>query len=473
LPAKTIQEKQLLEHIIKVFTGIWGITLLALVLRLAFLGQESLWTDEVVTLRDSLKPLADIVGNRWDPHPPLFYLVMHNWAPFGSEEAFLRLPSAIFSTLTVPAMIALGKHLRCHRAAWASAMLFAVSPLAVWYAQEVRMYAMVAMWAVLSTWLWVKWLEDGNWWVTPGYILATIMGLYTHYTMGLIVLGQNLWAIAMWFGNNPYRPNIHPGNWLLAQLAILLLYTPWFPVLPEHWQVIRRSTSYPLWRLSTTPVLIAMALLCFACWSGLVMWYRGIKLNTQQQRWILYPILLGLILMFLGLNGLALSNRMTTLTRQTFVLFPFLCLALSISLFSLPHWRKWTAGLALLCLAATLIMGLTQQKPPWRNVVAWVEEDAQPGDVVIFSPSWLNGEYQYYAEDSLSIVRLNPNALNAQTAETLSEADHIWFIRNTKLTAWSEPEGTILAWLHQYYDVEAEASMGELSITRFRSGFYE
>lgn len=449
------------------YSGI-ALLLLAFILRIVFLGQESLWNDEALTLGDALKPLNVIVGQRWDPHPPLYYLLMHFWMELGRSETIVRFPSVLFGTISVPAIFLLGRRLFSRQVGWLAALLLAVAPLAVWYSQEARMYALVALWGLLSTWLWAGLLTaEKSRWSWPAYILVTTLGLYTHYTMGLVVIGQNLMAAALLAGHYPAL-KLKWSTWLLGQFALLVLYLPWLPNLPAHWQLIRESTDYPFWVLSTPPALAGIALAGIGLWAGLLLWVRRPPhISPQQRQKLLYLALAVIGSLFLAFLAISLTNRLTTLKRQTFVLFPFLCLALAYLLAQLPRRKIWAALLVALCLAGVLVNGLTLQKPPWREVVAHIETSLEPGDGVVLSPYWINSAFRYY-NGTIPIIRLDPEQLERQSAAMTTTYDRIWLIRNSKFEVWTEPEAQIPTWFQTNYTLETTFQAGELIVALFR-----
>ena len=88
-----------------------------------------------------------------DIHPPLYYWLLSLWAvPFGQGEAALRGFSVVLGTLMVWATWGLGRALGGRAVGLAAAALLAVSPLAVQYSQEVRMYALAGLLAAASSW---------------------------------------------------------------------------------------------------------------------------------------------------------------------------------------------------------------------------------------------------------------------------------------------------------------------------------
>jgi hypothetical protein len=120
----------------------------AAALRLPTLGSQSLWLDEVLTARLAESSLGDLLHRvaEQEANPPLFYLFEWGWTRLaGTSEFALRLPSALCGIALVPVAWAIGRRLGGQRAATALAALVAVHPLLVYYSQEARGYAAVAL----------------------------------------------------------------------------------------------------------------------------------------------------------------------------------------------------------------------------------------------------------------------------------------------------------------------------------------
>lgn len=109
----------------------------ALALRLYHLGFHDFWYDEIGTINYVKHPWYN-----WNA--PLYYILLHFWTKlFGISEFSLRLPSAIFSFLTVVTTFILGKNLFGKKAGILASVLIGLSSFHLWYAQEARDYSMV------------------------------------------------------------------------------------------------------------------------------------------------------------------------------------------------------------------------------------------------------------------------------------------------------------------------------------------
>lgn len=121
------------------------IFLCALALRLLSLNQ-SLWLDEAISANVAKNYSYSDIITKFSPsdfHPPLFYLTLKAWTSvFGFSEIALRLPSVIFSLLTIYLVFRFFGF-------WPS-ILLALNPLYLYYSQEARMYSLVTLFVFCS-----------------------------------------------------------------------------------------------------------------------------------------------------------------------------------------------------------------------------------------------------------------------------------------------------------------------------------
>jgi mannosyltransferase len=174
-----------------------ALTALAAALRLPTLGAQSLWLDEVLTgnlARGSLGDLFHVVAQQ-EANPPLFYLAEWLWTRVaGTSELALRLPSAVCGIALVPVAWGIGRRLGGQRAAVALAALVAVHPLLLYYSQEARGYAAVALACALG----FMWFLDGAGWK---WAAASAVALGCHYFAifpvaieAVVLLWRRQWA---------------------------------------------------------------------------------------------------------------------------------------------------------------------------------------------------------------------------------------------------------------------------------------
>jgi mannosyltransferase len=151
----------------------------------------SLWIDEGISVGIASHPASDIPGLlRQDGSPPLYYLLLHAWiAVAGTGEAALRVPSLLFALATIPAALWAGRSLFGARAGWLCAILAAVMPFLTAYAQEVRMYALVALLSVVATAAFLHAFAFRRRGYLRVFAVALALLLYTHYWAFFFALG--------------------------------------------------------------------------------------------------------------------------------------------------------------------------------------------------------------------------------------------------------------------------------------------
>ena len=228
--------------------------LLAFALRVYALGAQSLWNDEGTSVAlSSLSIEAIINGAARDIHPPLYYLLLHFWMPLaGNTEYAVRFLSVIAGVLTVALVFRVSCSVFDERVATLAAFLTALSPFQVYYSQEARMYVWVMLFAAISVYAMMRWLNlktqisnlkpvfgiwdlgFGTWLI---YIAATMAMLYTQYVGAFIILAENL-AFGVWlfFPIRNSQFTIRNSqfairtlvNWFAGQLIIGLFFLPWY-----------------------------------------------------------------------------------------------------------------------------------------------------------------------------------------------------------------------------------------------------
>ena len=125
-----------------------GLTLLAGLLRLALIGDKTVWLDEAFSIWIARHDLWELWGwlIRIDQHPPLYYTLLHFWVRiFGDLQSAVRTLSALCSTLAVPVFYAGIRRLTDRPTALIAAFILAISPFHIRYAQEARMYGLLTL----------------------------------------------------------------------------------------------------------------------------------------------------------------------------------------------------------------------------------------------------------------------------------------------------------------------------------------
>lgn len=245
--------------------------LLGVALRVA--SWSPMWLDEALTVSIARLPLFGGAADgsatgatifealRHDGHPPLYYVLLHGWMEiFGSSNLAIRSLSGLFGLLCLPLAFVIGRRRGGTLLGWIAVAVVSLSPFAVRYSDEARMYSLV-MALVFVGWLLVDDILRLRR-ATPLRLIAlsvvTAMLLYTQY-WGLWIAGA-VGLLALWFAVRGADAALRTSarRLVLALGAALLLFLPWLPTMlyqSAHtgtpWASPMRPTAMAAWTLCT------------------------------------------------------------------------------------------------------------------------------------------------------------------------------------------------------------------------------
>lgn len=204
-----------------------GLILVAFALRIYRLDTQDLWGDEAFSISLSQMPLDQVIAGAADTHPPLYPFLLLGWLRLlGSTVFATRSLSAIIGVLIVPLIFVLAKRTTAStRVAWFSAIFATVSPLLIYYSQETRMYELVTLLALASTYFCLRLLSSTQ--VSPvraaaPYLVSTALAIYTHYSAFYILAAQNVFAFIQL-----RKKRAALARWIALQAFLVVSYIPW------------------------------------------------------------------------------------------------------------------------------------------------------------------------------------------------------------------------------------------------------
>ena len=206
------------------------VLLLAFSLRVYHLGTLSLWIDEAFTRFYSENSLSYLwtTGFRLDPNPPAYYTLMHFWMQvFGHSEWALRAPSVLASLLTIVLVYLLGKELANSAVGLFAALLMALAPMEIWYAQEARTYAALQCAIAIALLGMARYFSPSR--STADvvlYALGALVAASLHATAVLFIIACNLSYLASAFFDRSLMTRRNLVPWSIANLVVVLAITP-------------------------------------------------------------------------------------------------------------------------------------------------------------------------------------------------------------------------------------------------------
>ena len=115
-------------------------------------------------------------------HPPLYYWLAKPWAGlFDYSPTAIRSFSVFMGILTILSIYWIGRKMFNERAGLLAALITAISPFAIQYSQEARMYALFGFLMLWATWFFYKALKFHQWrdWILWGVFGG--LAYLTHY----------------------------------------------------------------------------------------------------------------------------------------------------------------------------------------------------------------------------------------------------------------------------------------------------
>ena len=401
-----------------------AIVALGLALRLYRLDERSLWVDELQTYYVARVSPAELPGVlAFDFNMSLYYLLMRGLYPPVSaslEEAGLRWPSVLFSTLTIPVVFAAGRIAHSSRAGLLAALIFAVHLFAIGQAQEARSYALFALLSAASWLCLLTYLRRRR----PGQLVASV-------ALAVTSLYASYYAVFS----------------TAAQLAVLAWLLPAGKRRPLALAMLGHA-------LGVLPIIAVVLLVRRGDTSPFLGWLQ--PLNEKYLDWVVEPLIgqigIGLVVSYLALGaallvvsrsgptcvatraalawalgptialvGLGFLVPIVTARYMIFVV-PALSVAIGLGLAALPTWQ---AGLGLLALAAGAVgplqagaYNLWDIQEDWQGAVRYAATTAQPGDGWLFVPPLGRYALEFYVERGAGRP---PRFLDALTGEPLGE----------------------------------------------------
>jgi hypothetical protein len=205
----------------------WIGVIFGTVLRFFQIGSKSLWFDEGYTAWMTDHRAVEIVRLiRADTAPPLFYLLLHGWTLlFGRSEAGLRSLSAVFSAMTLWLGFGIARRMLKEPAAVAVMVwLLVLGFHQQFYAQEARVYALMALLAVTALDLVQRHLAIDHRRSLIPISITLAASLYAHNMMAFYVAA----AVPLWLllpSHHSLKRRLIDGA--LAGCGVLVLYLPW------------------------------------------------------------------------------------------------------------------------------------------------------------------------------------------------------------------------------------------------------
>lgn len=452
---------------------IFLILLISFVLRCISINQ-SLWLDEAINVNNatnlSLKSLT-LNYALSDFHPPLYHYVLNlAITVFGNSEIAVRMPSVIFGVITVYLTYLIAKKLFNQKTALIAATLMATSPLAIYYSQEARMYALAAAAASASVYFFISILERDkllNW---IGFIATTVIMLYSDYLPYLLVPIYVFYLLTK-------RKIIKDGTlktFIPAFVIIFISLVPWLLLFPKQVHIgLSAATASPAWaqvvgspgtknlalafvKFTIGRISIENDLIYALVFTPIALFVAGLLvfslLRISKHRlfllyWVFGTISLGFVISFFV--------PVFSYFRFLFVLPAFyLLIASAINIVNWPPLTRILLGIFLTINLVSTSLYFTNpkfQRENWRDATEFVVKNSNQESLVIFESNYTVGPFDYYnrqrvrAEGGLDDFSPDPQKVKLRIENLTQDKNRVFLFQY--LSQITDPQGLIFEYL--------------------------
>lgn len=460
--------------------GLWvapvALVLAAAVLRFRGLDAQSLWLDEAMSvyfINLGLDRLWEITFVR-EPNPPLYYLLLLGWTEvWGQGEIAVRSLSAVLGCLCVLPAFALARDIGGTRVGLLAGLATAASPYLLWYSQEARAFALLAITSATLLWLTHRSTHSGagRWlWL---WVLVSILTLYSHVygafafgaaalvvlIYGRSLLGARVAAIA--------APSLLFAPWVIATLLQSVAARGWrAPVGPDELLFRSLTTVAHHDVLLGTPAVAATAAVSTLAALGLA--------NAAPRS----RLLLGLAIVVPLAAAYALSFFKPIFAERYIIPIAvptYVAAALGVGLVGrkLPIFLP-AGAVAVVVLLATALTAFAEprfEKENFRAAAARVAQSAAEDDVILFVAEFVQHPFAYYYRGPGRLVGFFGDHRNPGPflEPVLKDAGVVWLVESH--TERYDPNHDVRRWLEERYPLATEAYPQGINLRAFRAAY--
>ena len=402
------------------------LVVVALVLRVWYIGKTDLGGDESFSLYMALQSVPDLVRMLCQgDNPPLWELLLHFWVKvFGISEVSIRTLSLIFSVLTVIPIYLLGEKYLHRFAGMAAAVFYSCSTFSIFMAHECRVYSLIGCCTACSVLLFISAIREPKPFKFILLTLANLMLMYGHYLSVWVIVMEFLIALTI----KPIRKKIWKP-YLIHAVALIVLFAPMFPVLftrffdsGVHGTWIAKTTSPEalydfLWRMCNVPVTTVLAI------AILIAAFIRLIISVVKKECVFGNTGILTLLWVVPLLVSFVLSYFTGFFLDRYFYFLFLVFYLSVAAYCLYLFPKRKAlGISLMALFAVAMAvscspdSSTKRFSGWhseiKSLVNQLVEAKENEKALVVLPECFDKQFTYYLDENHEIFRTQSQPTN-------------------------------------------------------------
>jgi 4-amino-4-deoxy-L-arabinose transferase-like glycosyltransferase len=392
--------------------------LLAAGLRLFRLDQEGLWYDELVMARLTSGPWSDVWAETLRGRPPLYVMLGWLWTHLvGSGDAAIRTLSVALGVAAVAMTFIVGRLMLGTRIALWAALFAACSPFQIYYSQEHRYYALLALTALLCLWTLMRGMRSGRsaWFVGFGFACALVF--YTHVVAVTALVAIGVGVLLAW---RHWPHHVPRGFWLGCAIALGLalprialevaqqvqpqalsgIESPapsvYWLAPPPWWAPIRTGGNFLLLGFRYVPVAAAVAIVVVGAavvlirrrtlpWRDVLSTGEAIHQRHRAELTLLLSLLIVPVVLLMAISYVVKPAYVDRYLMPSATAW-YLLLAAGVAA-ARPVVPPWVAaGAILVAMAGANVTYFTvPSREGWRETSAWLDRHMSEDDVVFYT----------------------------------------------------------------------------------------
>ncbi|MDP1545429.1 MAG: glycosyltransferase family 39 protein [Anaerolineales bacterium] len=484
------------------------VLVIALCVRLLGISSRPIWYDEAIAILFSEKGLGAMLYGTLAPtgagsanvHPLGYHTLLWGWMKvFGESLVSARMLSVLAGVTAVYLIHKISLELFDAKTARAAALIAALSPFQIHYAQEIRMYAVLVLWLLLATFAFLRGSRSGDWrwWAVFG--ITSALAQYTHNLAAFFLIPLALTPLLK-------------KDWKTLRSVIvsgcfsILLYSPWLVQLPsqiakvdQSYWVIKPGISslFTLFLVFTTntplpdawiPPALTIAILILV--TGLMQTiYAKDGGDRANGLWGLYMAFIPPILLFIFSQWIPVYIERALLPSGAFFC---IWLAWVIQKTNLPNaGHSMLTGMLAIAFTAGIYQHVTYRDfpyGPFKEMTAYLRENAREDDLILHSnklsmlpamyfdrnlPQTFIGDPPGSPSDTLAPATQQVLEIEAKSSmrSALGDSQRVWYVIFQRSIEEYQLAGKVthpdIEFLNSQYELESQKTWDGLQILLF------
>jgi mannosyltransferase len=429
----------------------------AVALRIFDIDAKNMWFDEIYSWKISNGSIVKIISETaGDIHPPLFYIVLKCWTFIFSDSIIsMRMLSVILSIISMFVLYFItSKLLPNEIQRLLVLLLFALSPLNIFYSQEVRMLNLNLLLTLTSVYFFIRYFSTPKGIFGALYCITVTLSLYTHYFALFILIAQLIYAGLIYLTDKNSRDRLRP--FFKYPAFAFAMFIPWLPIMVgqaikgQPWrksqsvqQVFTEVFNYfkdvflsPYFTYESMTIMYLSHLISILTMLFLLLCIIRI-FNTG--RFLIEPADVSILLFFIPLIlAVFVSFRQSIVfSRYLSIIIPYLLILLVY--FSFRFYKQRTAIVMSMLFVSISFLGIMInygndfKNNDYRKIISYIDANKSENDKLIVEPHFMGWAIDYHNMHSSSPIP-KPNTLGwnmSMQIDSLSKSkdfEKLWFV---------------------------------------------